>query len=289
MKRRAAKTWDEKKVLERIRKGYGKGELASYVPWIGVRDLASKGTSTRMWSFKTGRMMEFLSNIERDTFLIAEFRPDFIDYWEQFPLDRRNTGLAAERLRFRHPIYVGGRTPVVMTVDGVLTQRNGEGYKRQAIDCKHSSAADAKRTKEKLAIAKLTCVQLGLPHSIVTEKQVPRQVVKNILWVRSGVRKSGEREPVPGAFDIWPMRMHRDIQSHIANAGQNAMPLNTYCKSFESQHLLPRGLGLRCMKLLMWQHLVDFDLSSPAPERLPLSALKVTSAPMGARYQPMAA
>ena len=42
------------------------------------------------------KKMQFLSNIERDTFLVAEFREDFIDYREQWPLDRSKLDLRPE-------------------------------------------------------------------------------------------------------------------------------------------------------------------------------------------------
>lgn len=272
------RTWTLKKIADRIRRGFGRGTLADYIPWIGVRDLSSRGTSTRMWSPKTGRKMQFLSNIERDTFLIAEFREDFIDYWEQWPLERYRTQWAAEKLGYRHPIYVGGTIPVVMSVDGVLTLRNRSGTTRKAIDCKHSSDLKNKRTQEKLAITRLACEQMDLPHLVVTERQAPRQVIKNILWVRMAVKKTGEVEPIKGAFDMWPMRMHRHLVGHHLHPEFRSLPLNAYCKWFESEHGLPRGLGLRLMKLLMWQHLVDFDLDVLHVEKHPLQALRVRGA-----------
>lgn len=279
MKRRVTRAWTLEKIAYRIRNGFGKGELATYIPWIGVRDLSSKGTSTRMWSPKTGRTMQFLSNIERDTFLIAEFREDFVDYWEQWPLERNWTQWAAGRLGRRHPIYVGTRIPVVMTVDGVLTLKQGKGVVRKAIDCKNVAALDDARTREKLAITKLCLERRGLPHLLVTELQTPAQVVKNILWVRMATKKSLELEPLPGAFDMWPMRLHRHLQTRGAEQPFAAMRLNRYCQWFDAQHSLPRGLGLRCMKLLMWHHLVEFDLKVRAPESLLLADLQLKAAP----------
>lgn len=280
MKRLAkAAVWSLKKIATRIRKGYGQGELASYIPWIGVRDLSSKGVSTRMWSPKTGRKMQFLSNIERDAFLIAEFREDFVDYWEQWPLDRNWTQWGAARLRYRHPIYVGTRIPVVMTVDGVLTLRKGNHVTRKAIDCKNSDALKNPRTLEKLAIVRTTCERIRMPHLVVTEKQTPPQVVKNILWVRMATVKSGELEPVKGAFDMWPMRMHRHLMRHRNDPEFAPLPLSRYCRWFDKHYDLPVGLGLRCMKLLMWQHLVEFDLNSPAPEMTPVHALTAKATP----------
>jgi hypothetical protein len=279
MKRLARSTiWSEKKIDARVRSGYGQGTLASYLPWIGIRDLSSMGTSTRMWSPKTGRMMQFLSNVERDAFLVAEYREDFVDYWEQWPLDRRLTAWAAEHLGFRHPQYIGTTLPVVMTVDAVLTLKRGDGTVRKAVDCKHSSDLPSVRVREKLAITQAACRRQGLPHMVVTEKTHDQQQVKNILWVRIAVKKSGEVEPVHGAFDMWPMRMLRHLMANADKPAHADLSLSEYCKRFESENSLPTGMGLRCLKLLMWQHLVEFDLSSPAPEKLRVRELELRTA-----------
>lgn len=278
MKKRPRNIWTPKKVAWRISHGYGQGELGCYIPWIGIRDLSSKGTSTRMYSFKTGRKMQFLSNIERDTFLIAEFREDFVDYWEQWPLERHLTQWAAQKLGVRHPIYVGSTLPVVMTVDGVLTLRTPDGPVRKAIDCKHSDGLNNERTNEKLAVARLALSRLGMPHLLVTERNTQPQVVQNILWVRIAVRKRGELEPFAGAFDQWPMRMHKHLMQSQSLDEFAGMALHSYCAWFDSKHQLPTGWGLRFMKLLMWQHLVEFDLRCPIAARLPLRELQLRPA-----------
>jgi len=271
--------WTHKKVLARIKSGHGSGSHADYKPWIGVRDLSSKGVSTRMWSPKTGRMMQFLSNIERDTFLVSEFREDFLDYWEQWPFDVSLTERVASELGYRHPQYFGSTRSVVMTVDGVLTLRKDGSTARRAIDCKHSSELSNPRTLEKLAITKGACEHLRLPHVLVTEEGLNPTVIKNILWVRIATKKAGELELVSGAYDMWPMRMHRHLMGQVSKDTSPQAHLSVYCQEFEKEFQLPRGMGLRCMKLLMWQHLVEFDMSVQAPEELPLSALSIRESP----------
>lgn len=74
---------------------------------------------------------------------------------------------------------------------------------------------------------------------------------------------------------MWPMRMHRQLASGAADDRLACLTLSEYCRSFELEHKLPVGLGLRCMKLLMWQHFVEFDLETPKPECLRLDELTV--------------
>lgn len=275
LRRPLRRVWTEQKVSKRIRLGYGQGELAKYIPWISTRDLSSFGTATRLWSPKTGRTMQFLSNVERNTFLLAEFRADFLDYWEQWPLDRRWTAWAAEQLGLRHPIYPGTTQPVVMTVDGVVAFRRGDGVVRISLDCKHSSDKFERRTLEKLAIARLASERFAYPHKLSTNASYSDVAIRNILWVRAAAHRPFEVEPVPGAFDMWPMRMHRRLLQRVQSDQAVSTKVVDFCKEFDAENGLPRGLGLRCMKLLMWQHLVEFDIKLPSPEMRPLAALRV--------------
>jgi hypothetical protein len=270
--------WSLAKIAARIKLGFGQGTLADYLPWISGRDLSSIGTATRLWSAKTGRTMEFLSDIERNTFLVAEFRKDFFDYWEQWPLERNWTLWAAGRLGYRHPFYPKAKRPipVVMTVDGVLTLVKDGTLTRKAIDCKSAKAVDDPRTKEKLAISKLACERFAYPHVVVTEESYSRKVIQNILWVRYAVARPYEPEPVPGAFDMWPVRLHKHLTAALADPAFDARQLlMTFCANFDAAHKLPRGLALRCMKLLMWQHLVEFDLKAIDAEKLRICDLAV--------------
>lgn len=272
---RGIRGWTRERVEWRIKHGYGQGEMASYIPWVKVRDVPSRGTSARMYSSKTGRTMHFLSDIEQNTFLMAEFREDFVDYWEQWPLERRDSLWAAERLGVRHPIYPGGKEPVVMTADAVFTRRTPTGLERRALDCKHSDSLKEARTQEKLAITKLALQRIALPHILVTEQSIGQRAIRNIKWVRIAVRKRGEIEPFAGAFEIWPMRLHKRLLADQADQRRDAYTVAEYCQAFDIEHSLPTGWALRCMKLLMWQHLVKFDLNTLSPATTLVSQLEL--------------
>lgn len=271
--------WSEDKIAKRIRLGFGQGSGSSYKPWIGVRDISSLGTSTRLWSPKVGRTLQFLSNVERDAFIVAEYRADFSDYLEQHPLERSRTMAAARKLSVRHPIYPGTKTPVVMTVDGLLFLKRGDEVIRRVVDCKHSLGKFNERTLEKLAIVQEVCNDLELPRIAVTELSVPRLQVHNILWCRMAMPRDGEVEPVPHAFEVYPTRMYEHLRVHQMSEFYAEMKVLAYCRLFEESAIksqyLPAGFGLRCMKILMWTRRVDFDLNAKRPELLLLRQLVV--------------
>ncbi len=275
MGRRLSARNTEEKLAKRINAGFGQGTGRDYKSFIGIRDISSIGTSTRLWSWKLGRTLQFLSNIERDAFLVAEFKSNFVDYWEQFPLERYQTQDAANTLGYRHPVFFGTRVPTVMTLDGVLTVSTASGQRRSAVECKHSSSLEQARTLEKLAITRLVCNRLRLPHILVTERSLPRVELNNILWVRMSLPKNGEIAPVSGAFDLYPSLMHADLlRKHSVGDGLTSS-ISQYCAFFDAEHALPVGLGLRCMKQLMWTHRVTFDIQAPRPADIAVGALGV--------------
>lgn len=101
--------WSEERITQLELEGRGKGAGADYKPWIRVSDFSSQGISRRMFSAKTGRHHELLSNGERNLFLLLEFCRDVTDIREQFPLDREETSSIAARLNIKHPVYLSAR------------------------------------------------------------------------------------------------------------------------------------------------------------------------------------
>jgi hypothetical protein len=118
---RSPQAWTEEKIEKRFADGFGQGVGADYKPWLTVgRSTPSLGTSNRSGGRTTGRVHHFLSDIERNAFLIYDWAASVVDIREQFPLDRGETRAIAEAMGVRHPIYPKSDVPVVMTTDFLL-------------------------------------------------------------------------------------------------------------------------------------------------------------------------
>ena len=65
-----------------LRNGYGKGELESYRPWIGVRDVPSSGRSSVTSGITVKREHETLSDIETSLLYQADFNRSVTDTCE---------------------------------------------------------------------------------------------------------------------------------------------------------------------------------------------------------------
>ena len=73
------------------KEGRGQGTGEDYKPWINIQDFPSNGLSTRGKGWKTNRIHQFLSKLERDYFYVLEWNNIVIDIREQFPLIREDT------------------------------------------------------------------------------------------------------------------------------------------------------------------------------------------------------
>lgn len=167
----------------RRREGRGQGHGAAYVPWIHVREISSRGVSTRIWSAKTGRVHQLLSKLELIVFFVFEWSEAVEDIREQYPLDLERTVALAERLGIAHPRLYGEL--MTMTTDFVLTVRRGGVLVTEAWSVKYRSDSSA-RTRAKLRLEQAFWAEQGVIWRIATEDTVPDVVVRNLRWIRPG-------------------------------------------------------------------------------------------------------
>lgn len=274
--------WSEERIAERIREGRGQGEYERYSPWMYVQEFSSRGTQTRIPGVKVRRVIHTFSYLERAFYLLAEFHPGFLDYREQFPMDRAVTTAAAKALRIKHPQYPKTRNPVVMTLDAVVAMKGPNGDEHlAAFDVKPARMLEKPRVLEKLSLHKAYCAHVGIAHYIFTERSCSKAKVRNIDWIRMSLPKDGEVESVEGLFATHPAMMLQRLA-----ACRRAPVMTNFCAKYDAEHALPRGTGLRVMKQLLWNRQATTDLSS---DRIELALVRAGSpsdvASFGGRLQ----
>lgn len=258
--------WSEERIAQLEKEGYGKGVGEHYKPWIEVWDFSSIGDSYRISSRLTNRTHHFVSSIERDFFLLAEFSPDVIDIREQFPLPRPDTLSIAATLGVQHPLYENTTIATVMTTDFVITrERNGNRW-FEAYDCKPASAASDARSIEKLEIQRRLFDSDGIPHRLVFDTKLPANKCANLYWVHKALLAEGEIEPYPGYFEEHCQRLLHDIQ----NAKQQ-LSLTDYCTQYDRRTSANTGTGLRVARMLIKQRKLTTDLNQADLASLPIA------------------
>lgn len=170
-------------ISRNIKDGRGQGRGADYNPWLHIQDVPSRGLVTRVKGWKTGRVHHFLSLLELWYFYVLEWSQTVTDIREQYPLLPLEETLAiASRLGVRHPTDPLTKEPVVMTTDFVLTVRRGCSEVDQARTVKYEKDLLSKRVLEKLEIERRYWESLGVDWKIVTERQIPVVLAKNVQW-----------------------------------------------------------------------------------------------------------
>jgi hypothetical protein len=263
--------------ISRMQKdGLGRGAMANYRPWVAVTDFSSSGRSRRVWSPKTQRTHHLLSDVEYNLFVALEWSHDVVDVREQYPFDRDVTQDVARKLGIKHPCYPGSAVPTVMTADFMVTRiRKGvEVY--EVYDAKRTEEAEDERSLLKLEIARNVCELLGACHHLVFHDDIPLTTVRNIDWIRDSVVKPDEKEPRPG---YWAGMSARMASVLAAGGVKRTFALAEFCADFDAKHGAEPGVGLRTARLLMWDRVLQVDLTAEHIEALPMSELVVTAHP----------
>lgn len=103
----------------------GKGEGASYKPYIKTREVPSTGTGRILKDKMTGRQMHLLSQAEVYTYYLLRWDDSVIDIREQYPLELDDTLKIADQLGYKHP----HDRKTSMTTDFLVTYQEEDGTK----------------------------------------------------------------------------------------------------------------------------------------------------------------
>lgn len=172
----------EAAISRRFKEGRGSGSGRSYLPFLTVRDVPSKGRVHRLPSTTVGRVHHLLSDLEHEIFCLLDWRDDVDDIREQFPIPRDDSRRLADKLGIAHPSY--GGVDQVMTTDFIVDQNVNGFTRRKAISAKYAEDLEDPRVLEKMELERSYWLEKGIPFAIVTEKEIPKMLVENIKWFR---------------------------------------------------------------------------------------------------------
>lgn len=177
--------WDEKKIQKYLKEGRGSGELSEYKPWLTIHDFPSTGRDTRGVGWKTNRMHQLMSDLEKYYCFYLEWADDVVDIREQFPISRDKTLEIANRKGISHSVDLDTKTPIMMTTDFLITIEKDGQRKEVARSVKPASELEKPRVIEKLEIEREFWQEHGDSWGIVTEKELSKNFAFNMGWVHS--------------------------------------------------------------------------------------------------------
>jgi TnsA-like endonuclease N terminal/TnsA endonuclease C terminal len=170
-------------IARRIAEGRGQGTGKEYKPYLRTQDVPSRGRAHRIKGWKHGRVHPLLSDLELKVFLIYEWSSSVTEIREQFPLPLDQTQAIAEECGIVHPHDIRTKEPVVITLDFLLLIKVGLQILYQARTAKYSRDLCNGRTREKLEIERRYWQSIGVDWAIVTELEIPEDLILNLKWL----------------------------------------------------------------------------------------------------------
>ena len=230
--------------------------------------MASDGRAWRIKGWKTGRDHHLFSNHERNLFLIFDWSRIVVDIREQFPLPLDITREIAKQTGIRYPTD-REKNPVVLTTDFLVTLSTPTGNIDEARTFKPSSQLQAQRVIEKLEIERIYWQQENIDWGIITEREIPETLVKNIAYIHSHYDISDRLSlPQNELYDI-----SETLTSIVA---QNDMPLRVAARVCDEQLGLQRGDSLTVARHLLATRQWCVDMNIPIEPGKPLTLLSTS-------------
>lgn len=243
--------WTEEKIARYIKAGKGQGEMEEYTPWLNIQDFSSNGNVTRLNGWKTKRKHEFFSNLERDYFYLLDWSEDVRDIREQFVLDREQTFEIAKEKGINHSIDNRSKTIIPMTTDFFVTLYKNGDWIYLARTVKPSMDLEKPRTIEKFEIEREYWERKGVDWGIITEKELSKELVKNIQWVHKFYFLDSEDE------ELIALDLLKVLNSNLNNLNLKIIRI---CNEFDENYNLEIGSAVIYFKHLIARKIIRLNM-----------------------------
>lgn len=247
--------------------GRGKGTGAKYLPWLRVQDVPSKGLSTRVEGWKTGRIHHFLSCLELSYYYGLEWSSVVTDIREQYPLlPLEKTMALAQQHGIRHPVHPRSKKPVVCTTDFLLTVSLDGKTVTHARTLKYATDLEQPRTLQKFEIERRYWEAKGIDWGLVTERDIPAALAQNVQNLHESWYLA-TYVPPSDLVQIIPVLTRLAQHSH--------QPLRTLATTCDLQLGCEAGTCLKVAYYLLATRQWIIDLFHPLDPAQPLKLLQV--------------
>ena len=242
------RSWNKNKYEQYINAGRGQGEGSAYTPWITIHDFSSHGIVSRIFSYKTNRVLHFMSRNELYYFYLLEWSDKVLDIREQYPLLDVNKAInIALNAGIKYPRDNISGLPYILTCDFMITTE--DGLKARTIKC--TSELKNKRTLEKLEIERRYWRELGIDWQIITENEISIQKAKNIEWLYTAAKL--------------PKHLNNRICWEIMINLVENNPIQQAADLFDKLYDYPNGSGLLLVKNLLWNKQIVCEMDRIIP------------------------
>lgn len=247
--------WNDTTIKRFLKEGRGQGEGSEYKPWLRVQDIASQGRSTRIYSYKLQRVIHLLSDLQLYYWYLLEFDNEgVLDVREQYPLlDFHELNIPVDQELEKKLFNTKTNVPHVFIVPFMVTRidQNGNSFYEARV-IKSSTELSKKATIDRLELQRRYFEKKQIDFGIVTEKDINKQLARNIGWVLTAYDIQDYPELV-GNYSF----LKNDLLDYLTN------PTDTLQRVFqriENSYQLDEGMGLILFKHLVATREIRMDL-----------------------------
>ena len=242
------------KYKKHLKEGRGQGEGVDYIPWIKINEFSSKGRATRIMGIKTNRIHHLHSDNQLRVFLIFEWSDKVVDIRECYPLlDLMKVVDDKESLSLNKFVDKETGEQLVITTNFLITIKEADGTKGYiARAVKNCSELSRNITIEKLEIERRYWEAKNIDFKVITDKELNRQLCKNIQWVRETLLDSSE------VVDVIKTTSELLYSTLLNN---QEIVVKEVLKEFEKSNNLDKGIALYMFRYLLAVKKIKTDMT----------------------------
>lgn len=176
--------WKDETIKRFLKEGRGQGEGASYKSWLQVQDISSRGRSSRIFSYTSNRVVHLLSDLQLYYYYLLEFDTEVVDIRENYPLlDLHEVNISLDQELTKKLYNSKTKVPHILTISFLITKidQNNSPYHVARV-VKASTELEKKSTIDRLELQRRYFEKKNIDFGIVTEKEIQKQVSRNIGW-----------------------------------------------------------------------------------------------------------
>jgi hypothetical protein len=243
-------SWTMAKYKRFLSENRGAGELASYKPWLSIQDFPSKGRVSRIKGWKTNRIHHFFSDIQTRCFYMFEWDDEIVDIREHYPL-LDLAEVVKDNKDLKQEFFINKEPPYILTTTFLLTLRN---HKYIARTVKSSSELGKKSVLERLEIERRYWAAKQIDFGIITQKEIPTKMEKNIEWIHSSLYTYEERGLTENSLENY-------CNILIDKFRDNKHSIRKITSDFDKENNVSDGTGLFIFKYLLASKHIYIDMN----------------------------
>lgn len=258
-----------KKIAKLIEEGYGQGEGIAYKPFLNVIRVSSKGRISRIKGWG-GRVHHFLSDSETRLFYLYEFAGKE-DIREHYPLLEGMEEIIPELDEELIKRLINQKTgePLILTTTFLITEKDENGEPSYfARSVKDYRQLENKQIIERYEIMKKYWEGRGVDYGIITNKEIPLTVAKNIEFIHPFFHLEEY-----GIDDEMQVFLKNRLVDMIGNS--EAKQINEILNMFDSEFNIDQGTGIAIYKHLLSRKILSVNMSEEISFNKPCNSVQI--------------